>query len=121
MLLKFRTLERESVLSFIFEQAPILSLTSGGQYELLGWLEHITFPMEAKFADAEFARKAYTSVVRRIIDSGVRYLYLCRLDLGELIKPARQPPAVITALYIWKGPRFSQKSSIHLASELSLV
>ncbi len=27
--------------------------------------------MEAKFADLEFARRAYTSVVRRVLDNGV--------------------------------------------------
>ena len=49
--------------------------TSGQQHELLDWLSEVTFPMEAKFADPRFARKAYHAVVRRIIDSGVR---VCR-------------------------------------------
>ena len=44
---------------------------SGQQYELLDWLENVTFPMEAKFADVEFAKAIYPSVVRRLIDSGV--------------------------------------------------
>ena len=43
----------------------------GQQYELLDWLDNVTFPMESKFKDPSFARKAYPSVVRRIIDSGV--------------------------------------------------
>ena len=29
--------------------------------------------MEAKFKDVEFAKKAYTKIVKRIIDAGVRY------------------------------------------------
>lgn len=43
----------------------------GQQYELLDWLAEITFPMESRFQDVNFARKVYPSVVRRIIDSGV--------------------------------------------------
>ena len=45
---------------------------SGQQHELLDWLEEVTFPMEARFADADFARRAYTSVVKRTLDYGVR-------------------------------------------------
>jgi cytosine/adenosine deaminase-related metal-dependent hydrolase len=45
---------------------------SGMQYELLQWLEKITFPMESKFSDVDFAQRTYASAVRRIIDSGVR-------------------------------------------------
>ncbi|KAF7323100.1 hypothetical protein HMN09_00090200 [Mycena chlorophos] len=46
------------------------NMGSGQQYELLDWLEKITFPMESKFRDPEFAKRTYPSVVRRIIDSG---------------------------------------------------
>ncbi|KAG9019617.1 hypothetical protein FRB90_012463 [Tulasnella sp. 427] len=42
----------------------------GGQYELLDWLKNVTFPTEAKFEDVEYARKAYTSVVQRVLDCG---------------------------------------------------
>ncbi|KAG8928131.1 hypothetical protein FRC02_007341 [Tulasnella sp. 418] len=42
----------------------------GGQYELLDWLANITFPTEAKFADVNFAREAYTSVVQRVLNCG---------------------------------------------------
>ncbi|RDB22164.1 Guanine deaminase [Hypsizygus marmoreus] len=49
-------------------QSP--NIGSGQQYELLDWLNHVTFPMEAKFADVEFARHTYESVVRRSLDSG---------------------------------------------------
>lgn len=45
--------------------------SSGQQYELLDWLDNVTFPMEARFQDVKFARKAYSTVVRRIIDFGV--------------------------------------------------
>lgn len=44
---------------------------SGQQYELLDWLTNVTFPMEAKFSDVQLAERAYQSVVRRVIDSGV--------------------------------------------------
>jgi hypothetical protein len=48
-----------------------LLTTSGQQYELLDWLKNITFPMEARFADVDFARRAYTLIVERIINFGV--------------------------------------------------
>ncbi|TDL27413.1 Metallo-dependent hydrolase [Rickenella mellea] len=46
------------------------NIGSGQQYELLDWLENVTFPMESKFSDAEFARKTYPSVVQRFINAG---------------------------------------------------
>ncbi|KAF9014111.1 hypothetical protein BDQ17DRAFT_1270322 [Cyathus striatus] len=46
------------------------NIGSGQQYELLDWLAKVTFPMEAKFADAAFAKRTYERVVKRIIDSG---------------------------------------------------
>jgi len=46
-------------------------MDSGGQYQLLDWLQKVTFPMESKFKDVDFATKTYKSVVRRIIDNGV--------------------------------------------------
>ncbi|KAF8882424.1 hypothetical protein BD779DRAFT_1612446 [Infundibulicybe gibba] len=46
------------------------NLGSGQQYELLDWLERVTFPMEAKFNDLAFARHTYEAVVRRVIDCG---------------------------------------------------
>ncbi|KAJ7271938.1 hypothetical protein B0H12DRAFT_1044019 [Mycena haematopus] len=46
------------------------NMGSGQQYELLDWLENITFPMESRFSNPDFARRTYPSVVRRIIDSG---------------------------------------------------
>ncbi|KIM48734.1 hypothetical protein M413DRAFT_437911 [Hebeloma cylindrosporum] len=46
------------------------NMGTGGQYQLLDWLHNITFPMEAKFSDLDFAQKAYKSVVRRLINTG---------------------------------------------------
>ncbi|KAI0333516.1 guanine deaminase, partial [Cubamyces sp. BRFM 1775] len=46
------------------------NIGSGQQYELLDWLEHVTFPMESRFSDPDFARLAYTSVIKRTIDYG---------------------------------------------------
>ncbi|VDB82910.1 unnamed protein product [Peniophora sp. CBMAI 1063] len=46
------------------------NIGSGQQYELLDWLENVTFPVEAQFADVEFAKRTYSNVVRRLIDSG---------------------------------------------------
>lgn len=61
--------------------APIQVLTScifcrgsGQQYELLDWLDNVTFPMEARFADVKFAEKAYETTVKRIISSGVGFV-----------------------------------------------
>ncbi|KIS68963.1 uncharacterized protein UMAG_10329 [Mycosarcoma maydis] len=49
-------------------QVPNIGL--GQQYELLDWLQHVTFPRERRFEDARYARKTYESVVQRLIDSG---------------------------------------------------
>ncbi|PWN42141.1 Metallo-dependent hydrolase [Ceraceosorus guamensis] len=49
-------------------QVPNLGL--GQQYELLDWLQHVTFPREARFEDPVYARKTYDSVVQRLLDSG---------------------------------------------------
>ncbi|KAI9509346.1 guanine deaminase [Russula earlei] len=46
------------------------NIGSGQQYELLDWLHEVTFPMEARFGDVDFARRAYSLIVKRIIDSG---------------------------------------------------
>lgn len=50
------------------------SCISGQQHELLDWLKEVTFPMEARFADLNFARTAYETAVRRIINCGVSTL-----------------------------------------------
>ncbi|KAB5591757.1 Guanine deaminase [Ceratobasidium theobromae] len=42
----------------------------GGQYELLDWLNNVTFPTETRFADLEFAERVYSSVVDRVLNSG---------------------------------------------------
>ncbi|KAF8635512.1 hypothetical protein AX17_003902 [Amanita inopinata Kibby_2008] len=46
------------------------NIGSGQQYELLDWLQNVTFPMESDFADLEFARRSYQTIVRRVIDFG---------------------------------------------------
>ena len=50
---------------------------SGGQYQLLDWLKNVTFPTESKFADVNFARKTYESVVKRLVNGGVRHPICC--------------------------------------------
>lgn len=46
------------------------NLGRGQQYELLDWLEKVTFPRERKFEDPLYARKTYESVVQRMLDCG---------------------------------------------------
>ncbi|GAB1525385.1 hypothetical protein RhiTH_008545 [Rhizoctonia solani] len=42
----------------------------GGQYELLEWLNNVTFPTESRFHDTTFAERVYSSVVDRVLNSG---------------------------------------------------
>ena len=51
--------------------SDVSSFSRGGQYELMDWLDKVTFPTEAKFVDVDFARHVYQSVVRRTLDAGV--------------------------------------------------
>lgn len=44
---------------------------SGGELELLQWLDNYTFPTEARFKDVGYAKRTYPHVVRRIVNSGV--------------------------------------------------
>ncbi|KIJ41896.1 hypothetical protein M422DRAFT_68111 [Sphaerobolus stellatus SS14] len=46
------------------------NLGRGGQYELLDWLDKLTFPTEAKFGNSKYATKVYRSVVKRLLDCG---------------------------------------------------
>ncbi|KAM0754831.1 Metallo-dependent hydrolase [Meredithblackwellia eburnea MCA 4105] len=46
------------------------NLSFGQQFELLDWLTHVTFPTEAKFSDAQYARRTYEGVVQRVINTG---------------------------------------------------
>ncbi|KAJ8079089.1 hypothetical protein AAF712_006467 [Marasmius tenuissimus] len=63
-------------------QLPNIGL--GAQYELLDWLDNITFPMEAKFSDDKFAEAAYSEIVRRIINAGTTTCcYYGSLHLGS--------------------------------------
>lgn len=50
-------------------QYPNLGL--GQEYELLDWLQQLTFPREAKFTDLEYAQKVYDQVVKRNLNAGV--------------------------------------------------
>ncbi|KAI0705868.1 Metallo-dependent hydrolase [Cytidiella melzeri] len=59
------------------------NMGSGQEHELLDWLAQTTFPMEARFADESFAKKAYGTVVRRVIDCGTTTCcYYGTLHLG---------------------------------------
>ena len=49
-------------------QAPNMGL--GQQYELLDWLQYITFPRERRFEDPLYARRTYEAVVERMLNSG---------------------------------------------------
>ncbi|CEL62969.1 hypothetical protein RSOLAG1IB_10616 [Rhizoctonia solani AG-1 IB] len=42
----------------------------GGQYELLDWLNNVTFPTESRFDDTKFAERVYSPVVDRVLNSG---------------------------------------------------
>ncbi|KAH6894984.1 guanine deaminase [Coprinopsis sp. MPI-PUGE-AT-0042] len=48
----------------------VANIGTGQQYELLDWLAKVTFPMEAKFEDVEFAKRMYTRVVRDFVNAG---------------------------------------------------
>lgn len=43
----------------------------GYDLQLLDWLEALTFPLEEKFVDEEFAQRVYSQVVQRNLASGV--------------------------------------------------
>ncbi len=49
-------------------QFPMLGM--GMDEELLGWLNTYTWPTEAKFADADYAREVYTRLARALIENG---------------------------------------------------
>ncbi|KAI0743221.1 hypothetical protein BC629DRAFT_1614433 [Irpex lacteus] len=54
-----------------------------GEFLMPDWLKNTTFPMEARFASDDFARKAYGSAVRRMIDYGTTTCcYYGTLHLG---------------------------------------
>ena len=43
----------------------------GQQYQLLEWLENVTFPTEAAFRDPEYAKSVYRDVIGTTISLGV--------------------------------------------------
>jgi cytosine/adenosine deaminase-related metal-dependent hydrolase len=90
-----------------------LLTTSGQQYELLDWLYEVTFPMEARFGDVNFARRAYELIVKRIINSGVPQCPspLQNFQVSDLDGCHRQLRAVTTGRYISKPPRYLRRSS----------
>ncbi|SCZ99504.1 BZ3500_MvSof-1268-A1-R1_Chr3-1g06043 [Microbotryum saponariae] len=47
-----------------------VNLAFGQQFELLDWLSNVTFPAEAQFKDAAYARRAYEEVVQRNLSVG---------------------------------------------------
>lgn len=53
-----------------FHHLNLTNISSGGQYELLDWLNNVTFPTESRFADVDFAKRVYTSVVERVLNFG---------------------------------------------------
>ncbi|KAF8808969.1 Metallo-dependent hydrolase [Phlegmacium glaucopus] len=67
-------------------QFPIMG--TGNQYVLLEWLKTLVFPMERQFKNEHFARKAYESVVRRILDFGTTtccYYSTLHLDATKIL------------------------------------
>lgn len=78
------------------------TMISGQQYELLEWLNNVTFPMEAKFSDIEFARRSYESAVRRIIDCGVcsSFIYLYAIIITNTVFLQRLLHVAITGHFI---------------------
>jgi len=90
-----------------------LLTASGQQYELLDWLYEVTFPMEARFDDVDFARRAYDVIVKRIINSGVLQCSspFPSFQVSDLDGCHRQLPAVTTGRYILKPPRYLRRSS----------
>ncbi|PWN23584.1 Metallo-dependent hydrolase [Microstroma glucosiphilum] len=60
----------------------------GQQYELLDWLNNVTFPREKQFADVAYAEKTYNSVVQRLLDSGTTtacYYASLHLDATKIL------------------------------------
>lgn len=45
----------------------------GGDLKLLEWLNKYTFPVESQFKNIEFAKKAYSRVVKRQLQNGTTY------------------------------------------------
>ncbi|KAG8801165.1 hypothetical protein FRC17_006706, partial [Serendipita sp. 399] len=46
------------------------NISRGQQYELLDWLNCVTFPAEDRLADTEYAKKVYREVVKRVLSLG---------------------------------------------------
>ncbi|KEF54770.1 guanine deaminase [Exophiala aquamarina CBS 119918] len=70
----------------------------GGGLHILDWLERVTFPNEAKFADPEYARAIYSSCVDGFIKQGVT---TCSY-YGSLHGPATK---ILAEICLEKGQR----------------
>ncbi|KAH8827003.1 Metallo-dependent hydrolase [Flagelloscypha sp. PMI_526] len=46
------------------------NIGGGGKYELLEWLDKLTFPEESKYKDVNYARSIYTRVIRKVLACG---------------------------------------------------
>lgn len=47
------------------------NIGTGSTLQLLDWLDQLTFPLETKFSDVDFAKKVYPEVIRRNLKLGV--------------------------------------------------
>ncbi|GJE90755.1 guanine deaminase [Phanerochaete sordida] len=103
---------------------------SGQEHELLDWLKHYTFPLEARYKDGSFAKRVYTEVVRRIVNAGTTTCcYFGSLHeeanriLAELVHAAGQRAFVGKCNMDREAPAFyvepSPDASLH--STLSLI
>lgn len=68
-------------------QNVLIITCRGGEYELLEWLDKLTFPTETEFGNREHARVVYTGVVNKSLNCGAstshlyyetRFYYFCR-------------------------------------------
>ncbi|KAJ9124867.1 hypothetical protein QFC24_002796 [Naganishia onofrii] len=77
-------------------QYPNLGL--GQEYELLDWLQYLTFPREAKFTDLEYAEKVYDQVVKRNLNAGTT---TCSYYASQHVSSAR----VLADVVLERGQR----------------
>jgi guanine deaminase len=74
MLPNFQTTEGDHSCPFPLIAYHLIILNRGQQYQLLDWLENITFPTESAFKDPEYAKAVYPGVINTTIQHGVMYL-----------------------------------------------
>ena len=79
--------------------APQFSMRGRGQgMHILEWLDQVTFPHEAKFADTRYAKRVYTSCV----DMGLRQGVTTACYFGSLHTPATK---ILVDVCLEKGQR----------------